>query len=299
VVNTSAWIQITSALNGSGSNLVSYHVDDNPNPVERTTVILIGDEPFTLTQQPFNCDYTLSPVSRQHGPGAATNSVNVRTSPGCPWNVTTTNSWVNIVSNASGMGSNSVGYAVEANPNPMWRTGILMIADQILTLSQQPVVCNYRLSPSNRVHGFGSTSGSINIIVNGAGCPWIVMNTNDWITFPVMSGTGSATNFAYSITANPRPIDRSGIVMIADQVLTLTQRGTTNGGAFEAIAVLEGGQTMLRLTGTPGMIWELQASSDLISWQTVSHVTNATGTVECIDTPPPSASRRFYRALLE
>jgi hypothetical protein len=285
--------------NGIGTNYVWYTVDLNPVTVERIGAILIGDKSLTLTQQEFSCSFTISPASRQHGPGGTVDdSVTLRTSNQCEWIVVNTNDWIRLLSENNGIGSNFIHYAMDPNQYPIGRTGLVMIADKILTLSQEPLICTYRLSPSFRPHGAGATSGGINVIVNGAGCPWGVTNDNDWISFPVMNGSGTVSNFAYFITANPRTTSRTGMVVIAGQVLTITQSGTSNGGAFSEITTLEGGQISLRLTGPVGAVWALQRSSDLIDWDPVTTVTNTTGTVDYIDTPP-AGNRCFYRALLE
>src|SRR5437879_8453629 len=127
------------------------------------------------------CTYSISPTNRVHGYGAATNSVSLTTASGCAWTVANTNGWITILSPTNGFGPGSVSYAVDANLSSNWRTGVVMIADQFLTLSQQPTPCAYSISPTNRMHGYGAITNSVSVTTTGA-CAWTVINTNSWIT---------------------------------------------------------------------------------------------------------------------
>jgi hypothetical protein len=103
----------------------------------------------------------------------------------------------------------------------------------------------------------------------------------------------------YKVTFNHSTNERSGVITIADQALSLTQRGLTNTGFFfQSITPLSGGHVKLKLLGPPNSTCELQGSLDLINWGRIYSATNTAGAVEYIDTPPSSVNRRFYRALL-
>src|SRR5437879_10727011 len=127
------------------------------------------------------CTYSISPTNRVHGYGATTNSVSVTTISGCAWTVANTNNWITILSPTNGLGPGSVSYAVDANLSVNWRTGVVMVADQFLTLTQQPAACTYSISPTNRVHGSGATTNSASVTA-ASGCAWTVVNTNSWTT---------------------------------------------------------------------------------------------------------------------
>ena len=298
VVNTNNWITILSPTNGLGPDIVSYAVDANLNVNWRTGVVMIADQFLTLSQQPTSCTYSISPTNRVHGYGAATNSVSLTTASGCAWTVVNTNGWITILSGASGTGGAIVTYAVDANPNPVDRTGVVAIADQTFTILQLAVVCTYSISPTNRVHGFAGATNSVSLTTS-SGCSWTVVNTNDWITIASpTNGFGSAT-VNYTVDANFNPTDRAGVVMIADQVFNLSQRGYTNSPfAFRAISSPAQGQLKLTMMGIPVGVWELQQSPDLVQWQKISNLTNTTGVVEYTDTIPIGANPRFYRAVM-
>src|SRR5207253_7138035 len=103
-----------------------------------TVSVMVGVQPLSVSQEAAACTYSISPTNRVHGYGAATNSVSLTTASGCAWTVANTNGWITILSPTNGLGRGSVNYAVDANLSVNWRTGVVMIADQLLTLSQQP-----------------------------------------------------------------------------------------------------------------------------------------------------------------
>ena len=299
VVNTNGWITITSATSGAGNGIVTYAVARNPSASDRMGVVMIADQPFSVTQRAAPCTVSISPDSRTHGYGATNASVSVTTAIGCPWTVINTNDWITITSATSASGSGNVTYMVEANPNPMERTGIVMIAEQLLTLKQRALVCEYDITPTTRFHGFGETTGTVTVLPKGSGCSWTVVNTNTWITILSSTQGMGFGSVGYKVAFNHSTTERSGVIRIADQALFLTQRGLTNTGFFfQSITLLDGGQVKLQVLGPPNSTCELQASQDLINWGSIFSATNTSGSVEYIDTPPSSVKRRIYRALL-
>jgi hypothetical protein len=298
VDNTNEWITITSAPSGAGSRIVTYAVAANPSASDRMGVVMIADQPFSVIQRAAPCSVSISPESRTHGYGATTGSVSVTTAIGCPWTVINTNDWITITSSASASGSGTVSYMVDANPNPMERTGVVLIGDQLLTLRQRAVVCAYDITPTTRVHGFGDTTGTV-IVSTSSGCSWTVINTNTWITILSSTEGMGFGSVGYKVAFNHSTNERSGVIMIADQSLSLTQRGLTNTGFFfQSLTPLSGGQVKLKLLSPLNSTCELQSSLDLINWGSFFSVSNTTGAVEYIDTPPGDVNRRFYRALL-
>ncbi|MFM1769791.1 MAG: hypothetical protein RJA22_2320 [Verrucomicrobiota bacterium] len=295
IVNTNPWITFLSAA-GTGSASVPYLVAANPAAAERSGVVVVGGSAFTVMQQPAGCDLVLSPVTRLHGNGGATNTIGLALNEGCNWSITKTSAWVSILSPPSGTGSATVTYTVEANPGLDTRTTVLSIGGQPFTLSQAGMACSFRLSPSSRTHGFLAVTNFLTVNA-GPSCSWSLVNTNPWITFlSAASGTGSNV-VHYTVAPNLATNQRSGAIVLGDSVLNLTQRGATNGFAFEVYSIQDGSQMRLRLTGIPTGAWELQSSADLLQWSRLGEVTNATGVVDYIDPTPVNLERRFYRAV--
>ena len=212
VVNTNDWIVFSTATSGSGSLSNVYTVLANPNPAARTGVVQIADQTFTVIQDPAACSFSLSPKSRSHGNGAATNTVVVTTGAGCPWTATTTNTWILLQSGTNGPGNGTVTYAIADNPNALERIGAVFIGDQSLVLTQKAASCTVAVTPSSASHSAGITNSSF-AVTSAGGCSWTVSNTNSWITLTSSTnGSGNAT-VNYSVAANSSG-SRSGVIAV-------------------------------------------------------------------------------------
>jgi hypothetical protein len=296
VVNTNSWITILSGSNGIGSNIISYVIAANPSTEPRTGAITVDGAVTLITQNGVVCGYSLSPSGRSHGHSATNASLSVTTPAGCAWNVVNTNSWVTITSATNGTGNGTVAYSIASNTGLVTRAGNILVADQVFAITQSPVSCNYGLSPTNRNHGFGATTNTVNITA-GAGCAWNIATTNTWITFLTpTSGTGNS-NVTYTISANFGSGTRVGHITLVDQVLVLNQAAPTNGFVFEVFTISPAGDLNVRLGGGPAGIWELQSSTNLTDWTKIADLTNITGRVE-YHAPPPLAPMKYLRAVL-
>ena len=299
VVNTNPWITLLSSPNGTGSNSVSYYVTTNLNPSARSGVLNIGGVAYSLIQDGVTCSYKISPTNRVHGSGATNNYWTMTVSNPCSWSVVNTNPWITILSGTNGVGSNLISYALSANiGSSSDRVGAVVIGGQVAFITQHSLGCNYKLSPTNRNHGFsGNTSAPVNITA-GAGCSWNLVNTNDWITILTATNGSGSSNFTYSFQPNFGTTSRTGIITLEDEVLMVSQSPATGGFSFESIAYGPTGDVTLRLVGGPAGKWEIQRSADFATWTKVADITNTTGRVEKT-IPGPASNSRFFRAVLQ
>lgn len=296
VVNTNGWINFLAAA-GSGNTTLGYTVAANSTLNERTGVVLINGQSFTLTQQMASCMVSIAPADRSHGAGAATNSITVTDAANCGWTVVNTSYWVTITSALSGTGNGTVAYIVEPNQGLTPRSTTLRIGDETFLLSQAGFICTYRVSPTTRTHGFLAATNTF-AVTTTTNCAWTVANTNTWVTLH-SGGSGSGTGLVtYSVSPNLSTNLRSGFLVVGDAMLSLSQRGATNGFSFDVIAIQDGTQVRLRLVGAPTGVWELQGSLNLQTWTRLGDVTNTTGSVEFNDPTPATLNHRFYRAVL-
>ncbi|MFM1769796.1 MAG: hypothetical protein RJA22_2325 [Verrucomicrobiota bacterium] len=136
VVNTNSWILVTGGRDGGvGSGVVSYTVAGNASTMNRSGILMIGGQPYAITQLGVPCDYEVLPDGWNHGEGAELNEVLVRAGTGCAWSVSNPNSWITILAGAAGSGTGSVIYSVAPNPGPA-RQGIIQIAGQDFAVGQ-------------------------------------------------------------------------------------------------------------------------------------------------------------------
>ncbi len=297
VATTNSWITLVTATNGAGTKDVGYLIAANPTTQERIGRIFGQGSTCVITQRGVTCSYSLSPSGRTHVSSPTNASFNVFASSICAWTVSNTNSWVTITSATNGTGDGSVSYSITTNAGAVARSGNILVADQLYALTQSPFTCTYKLSPTNRTHGFGANTNTFDITA-GAGCTWTVATTNNWITFlSPTSGSGNFTNFTYSFSANFGPGTRVGQITLLNEVLILNQTAPTNGFEFELVSVSPAGDLNVRLGGGPAGIWELQTSSNLVNWVKVANLTNTTGRVE-YHAPPPLSVKKFLRAVL-
>lgn len=297
VTNLNSWITIISNSSGSATATVGYTVDENPAATERIGTLFVDGQTFVITQRAATCSISLSATNRNHGYRATNNSVEVNTAAGCIWPVSTLDSWIQILSSSPGTGTGTVSYAVLSNLNTTARTGTIQIGNRTLTINQDPFNCTYKLSDTDRSHGFGARTNSINVTNVAPTCTWSATTESEWITLHGnTSGTGNGT-VTYSISPNSGTTSRTGTVMVAEEVLTLTQSPATDGFAFENVSYGSGGEIILKLNGGPPGIWELQASDDLVTWNKLADITNTTGRVQ-FTVPSASGTNRFYRAML-
>ena len=316
VFNTNSWVTIANVTGTTipGVGTFDYAIEANPNPIARTAHIEVRtgstNAVFTIIQDPAVCNYTLSPDLRNHGHGTTNGTVRVVTSGGCAWTVDNTNAWIDIIS-ASGLGSNEVVYSVQANTNLAPRTGYITFFGQdgipptslVLTVNQQAATCTFSISRPFRLHGFGGSTDET-FVTTLATCSWLVVNTNSWITItsamPPGGKSGSGT-LEYSVTNNPFPVARTGAVMIADQILTVAQRSSTDGPpfAFQTVECDPNGDVRMRLGGAPAGVWRIESTSNFVTWSQVALVTNTIGVVEYTHPHPAGSPGLFYRAILQ
>ena len=213
------------------------------------------------------CIYDLSPSDRSHGYAAATGTVTVATFSGCGWSATTTNTWISIVSGASGSGSGTVTYSVAANPNSTMRTGVVVIAGLGFVITQNPISCNYNLSPTSRSHGYSMATGSVTMTASGT-CPWTAATTNNWITLqPPFSGSGSGS-FTYVVSLNTNGFQRVGYITGADDFLIITQRAAPCSYSISPSSRTHGygaATGIVNVTTSGGCIWGVVNTNPWIS----------------------------------
>ncbi|MCL4786054.1 MAG: peptidoglycan DD-metalloendopeptidase family protein [Verrucomicrobia bacterium] len=105
------------------------------------------------------CVYTVSPVSRTHGPSAGSASISITAGPGCGWTASSTSPWITLTSSSSGSGSGNLSYSVAANPEISMRTGFIVVQGVAFTVTQTGT------AGLNRVYGVDVSSvgqGTIN-----------------------------------------------------------------------------------------------------------------------------------------
>jgi len=140
-----------------------------------------------------------------------------------------------------------------------------------------PATCTYALSSAAVQAEAAGQSISVRL-GTAAACTWTARATSNWVTLSPTSGTGPA-DIVMTVTPNAASVERSTIVTIADQELTLRQRAKTAPSCSYTLESgsstfgPEGGKGRVSLKTDAGCAWTARSESPWITLRT----TNGTG----------------------
>ena len=165
---------------------------------------------FSLTVLGSSCGFTLYQTDISVTAGATTGTVGVVTGPNCIWAAAARQNWIAILSGTNGMGPGGVTYVVAANPTSASRTGELLIAGQLITVSQAgrivaPVITTDKVLPVAEVGSpyqiiLGKFGGTAPLTWSAVGLPsglTLVSSTGAITGTPT---TVTITNFTIQVT---------------------------------------------------------------------------------------------------
>ena len=183
------------------------------------------------TQSGVSCVYTIAPGREDVSAASNTGQITVTAPDGCSWTATESLDWITISAGATGNGSGTLTYSVSENQNTSARSGIIKIADQSFTLSQEAAQapCTYTMSPTTASFASEGGLGTIQLTTSDSTCAWETNSSNAWVTIASggQSGQGNAT-IGYSVETHTGTIDRSGAISVAGQTFLITQAKSSN-----------------------------------------------------------------------
>lgn len=193
------------------------------------------------------CEFTVTPATRSIGAGGGTVSFTISTDSSCAWTASTSAPWVRSPSPASGTGSATVSYQVDANTAITARSAQVTVADVTVNIEQQAAPCTYTLSATQTAFTSSAATGSLMVSTSPA-CQWSLSGPA-WLKFPwsQVSGTGPAT-IGFNILANLTSISRVATVSVNTTTITFTQNASpdsnSNGLADQWESFYSGGGTL-------------------------------------------------------
>jgi hypothetical protein len=134
------WLTVTSGGSGTGNGVTSYSVAANTGPA-RTGTLTVAGQTVTVTQAS-GCAFALTPTAQNFPASIAAGAVNVSSGAGCTWTATSNAPFISVTSGANGSGNGTVGYSLTANDTTSQRSGILTIAGQTFTVTQDGATLN-------------------------------------------------------------------------------------------------------------------------------------------------------------
>ena len=171
---------------------------------------------------------SISPASQNFASGGGTGAVSVTAVAGVGWQTFVNDSWITVTSGGIGSGNGAVNFSVAANTGSA-RTGTMIVAGRVFTVTQDAPACTYSISPTSASYTSASGTGSVNVTA-GAGCAWTAVSNAAWITITAgASGSGNGS-VNYSVAANTGAT-RNGTMTIAGLTFSVTQSSaSTNTG---------------------------------------------------------------------
>lgn len=216
------WLTVSSGSGTSGNGVVNYLVAANSSTSNRTGVISIAGQTFTLTQVGTTCSYSISPTAQSLSQAASSGSVSVTATGGCNWTAASNADWITIDSGSSGTGNGTVNFSAAPNTSASPRAGTLTVAGQSFSVAQAGTTCSYSISPPDRTVGDVASTGVV-VVTAAPSCAWSAVSNTGWITISAGasgSGNGSVT---YLVASNTSTSARTGTITIAGQTFTLSQ----------------------------------------------------------------------------
>ena len=132
---TDTWLTIANPGSGTGNGTVNFSVAANTGPA-RTGTLTVAGQTHTVNQAN-GCTFSINPTSRNFNKNAvASSNVTVTAGAGCTWTAVANDSWITIVSGASGSGNGTVTFSLLANNGSTDRVGTITIAGQTFTINQ-------------------------------------------------------------------------------------------------------------------------------------------------------------------
>jgi len=170
------------------------------------------------------------------------------------------------------------GLAVDKSGNAYVADGVM---NRVRELIPAPPTegCIYSIDTNNQTFGTSGGGGSVAVLTNGTGCPWLAGSYVDWIT--VRSGTSGSGNgiVTYSVAPNTSSTGRRGTLWMAGKTLTVTQPGLTCSWSIRPRSVTVPstgliGNTVTVTANAPDCRWSARSN---VPWILVSAGTSGTG----------------------
>ena len=92
------------------------------------------------------CQPALDSSPRSFGPQGGTSAISVTVARECQWSVSSGAAWVTVTSGAQGQGDGTVNVRIDPNPDPVARSGVVLIADARVEVAQQGEACRFEVT---------------------------------------------------------------------------------------------------------------------------------------------------------
>jgi hypothetical protein len=247
-----------------------------------------GDKSSPASPSSTCSTFSTSPTTQTFSGGGGTGTLTINIPSGCTWLATSSASWLGLTAGASGSGQGTVSFAVAANPALSSRTASITVNGLVATVTQSGTPndgsCRFDLAPTVKSTPASNTTFTAQVTA-GSGCRWEASSNLSWIQVTIQGGTfGSGDGTAeIKVSANVDAASRTGQILVAGQVLNITQDGAsapactyTISPASQSADAIGAAGTLSVSTGS-GCSWWLDADQ---SWITFPNGTAGYGTAK-------------------
>jgi hypothetical protein len=254
---SASWIKVTSGASGAGNGVVTWTADPNAATAVRSGSLTVGGKSLLVTQAA--APFALASTSASVAAGGSTGAVSLTSSTGGAWTAVSTASWITITSAASGSGSAAIAYSVAANPTTAARSGTLVIAGLIFTVTQAASACQYTVTPTSQSAPAAGGAYSVQVTASPGGCTWTATAGSAFLSISAGASGAGVGAVNYMVAANSAAA-RSGSLTVAGQTVTVSQAAGASSLAFSlspgaATATAMGGKGSVSVVAAPGQAW--------------------------------------------
>lgn len=235
------WAVVTSGSSGSGNATVGFTVGEHNGLGDRTAVITVAGQAFTIMQmaEPLSCSFSVAPVSvAPCMPGGQFATTVTASSPLCAWTVSTSVPWLTLPGGGSGMGTGDIQFVVGSNYDAP-RQGLVMVRWDTPTQGQnvqvQQAGCLYAVTQSSFAFVAAGGNGTFGVLQfadpNSCGgplqnaCIWSAVADVPWIVITTSMPRQGDENVSFTVQPNATGAMRTGTITVRDKVVQITQGG--------------------------------------------------------------------------
>jgi arabinofuranosyltransferase len=171
------------------------------------------------------CGFTLLRSSQQFDAngGRASLTATASAPSGCTWTARASDSWIRFRDAASGTGTGTLNFTVDANAATQSRTGTITIVwdegDATFTVKQDGLApCSYTLAPSSQTAAAESKDFSVTVTPSDPSCGWKAESDAPWIAITTGTSNTGAGTIVYHVQANGTGARRTGAIKVTGLV---------------------------------------------------------------------------------
>lgn len=259
------WARIVAPNYGTGSGTFTVVVDQGTTST-RTGHIYVGGKTITITENSVYCSPAFAPSSITLPPAGGNGTITVTAPSYCIWQISSSDTWINISTGLSYTGSADVKFTV--GQFSTGRQGAINFPRDVNVTVKQ-TACSYTLAPPSVNVPASGGSGDLTVTTQ-ATCSWApTIPPSSFATISSgLSGSGPGT-IHYTIPPNPAASQRTTSITVNGSSTTITQEGTSctySISPASASAQSSGGTVATSVTAPTGCSWSATSST---TWLTV------------------------------